>query len=346
EEGIDTFHGTAAFTGENEIEVNGEKLQGKNIFIASGAVPGPLSFPDADHLRKSADFLELEQLPGRIVFVGGGYISFEFAHVAVRAGARVDILHRGNRCLKHFDPDLVDLLCEFSKEIGIKVHYNAPAHSVEKTGRGYLVRAGENGDLHLEADLVVHGAGRVAAVQEMQLEKGNVDATHKGVVVNEYMQSVSNPRVYAAGDVTEKGPQLTPVALLEAEVAMQNLLQGNSRPVDYSGIPSVLFTHPPLAQVGEKEQQLDRQGIPYRKTLKKTDSWAAYKRIGEKPAAAKILVHKERDTVLGAHILGHGGPEVINLFAAAVRLGHTVEELKSLVWSYPSFGYALMRHML
>jgi glutathione reductase (NADPH) len=173
-----------------------------------------------------------------------------------------------------------------------------------------------------------------------------VQGDRRGIVVNEHMQSVTNPDVFAAGDVTEQGLQLTPVALLEAEVAAHNILNANRRRIDYSGVSGVLFTHPVLATVGFQEKELVEQGIPYRKKFKETSGWAPYRRIGEHASGAKVLVHSEKETILGAHLLGQDSQEVINIFGMAIRLGLTTDRLKDMVWSYPSFGYTLLRHLL
>jgi glutathione reductase (NADPH) len=345
--GITSVHARASFSGPRSLLLSdGREIEGEKIVIATGAVPRPLTFPGVEHLATSDDFLELDRLPKRLLFVGGGYISFEFAHVAVKAGAQVDIIQRGSRCLKHFDPDLVALLCATSHESGISIHYEAPIFSIEKHGAFFEVRAGEKGEKRFEADLVVHGAGRVAAVDGLALDRGGVQGDTQGIVVNEYMQSVSNPSVYAAGDVTEQGLQLTPVALLEAELAVHNILHGNERRIDYTGVSGVLFTHPVLATVGSQESELEQQKIPFRKRFKETSEWAPYRRIGERASGAKILIHSELGTILGAHLLGHQSQEVINIFGMAMRQGLTVDQLKGMVWSYPSFGYTLLRNLL
>jgi glutathione reductase (NADPH) len=345
--GIQTYRDRASFSGPRTVRLSdGRELTADKLVIATGAVPRPFSFPGAEHLATSEAFLELERLPERILFVGGGYISFEFAHAAARAGSRVEIIQRGDRCLKHFDPDLVDLLCRATHEIGISIHYHAPIFSIEKDGSDYAVRAGENGGKHFATDLVVHGAGRVAAVDGLALDKGRVRGDQQGIVVNGHMQSVSNPDVYAAGDVTVQGQQLTPVALLEAETTVHNILHGNERTVDYTGVAGVLFTHPVLATVGHQEAELREQSIPYRATFKKTTDWAAYRRVGERAGGAKLLVHSEKNTLLGAHLLGHDSQEVVNIFAMAMRMGLTTDRLKEMVWAYPSFGYTILRHLL
>jgi glutathione reductase (NADPH) len=136
------------------------------------------------------------------VFIGGGYISFEFAHVAGRAGSRVTILHRSERPLVRFDPDLVDRLVGRTRELGIDVQVKAEVKSIVKDSRAFKVRAVVEGmEREFEADLVVHGAGRVPEIDDMHLVEAGIEwDPRRGVKVNEYLQSISNWSVYAAGD--------------------------------------------------------------------------------------------------------------------------------------------------
>ncbi|MGH7397078.1 MAG: FAD-dependent oxidoreductase, partial [Candidatus Rokuibacteriota bacterium] len=130
--GVELFHGRARFVGPSTLEVGADRLVGRHVLIAAGATPAPLPFPGREHVATSEQFMELGTLPRRVVFVGGGYISFEFAHVAARAGAKVTILHRGMRPLEGFDPDLVDMLCHRTRSLGIDLHLTTEATAVEE----------------------------------------------------------------------------------------------------------------------------------------------------------------------------------------------------------------------
>ncbi len=216
--GIPACHGRAHFVDQISVAVGEDILSAKHVVIATGARPATLNIPGEEHVTFSDEFLELDKLPQRIVFIGGGYISFEFAHVASQAGAKATIVHRGRRPLAGFDPDLVDQLAQATRELGIDLRLNAAVLGIEKTSShlSVTVSAG-NKQQTIEADMVVHGAGRVPEIQDLGLEKAGVKSSDKGVVVNEYLQSVSNPQVYAAGDAAASGgPPLTPVAGLEA----------------------------------------------------------------------------------------------------------------------------------
>lgn len=198
-QGIEAFHGRAHFTGPTTVAVDGEALTGRYVLVATGARPADLEMPGREHLTTSEQFLELDDLPASIVFVGGGYISFEFAHVAARAGARVTIVHHGDRPLELFDPDLVDLLATRTRALGIDLHLRTDVTGVERTPDGYVVHASIDGaPRRFQAALVVHGAGRVPEIDDLRLDTAGIAwDRRRGVTVNAHLQSVSNPAVYA-----------------------------------------------------------------------------------------------------------------------------------------------------
>lgn len=139
EAGIDTLHGRARFADRNLVDVDGQRIETDDVVIATGAKPRPLDIPGAEHLTTSAEFLDLDELPDRIAFVGGGYVSLEFAHLAVHAGAEAHVLTRGERVLKAFDPDLVDELLEANRGEGLEVYERSPVREIEVTAEGYRV---------------------------------------------------------------------------------------------------------------------------------------------------------------------------------------------------------------
>jgi glutathione reductase (NADPH) len=210
EQGIDAFHGLARFISPDAVTVAGQELNARHILIATGARPVPLRLPGAENIITSDRFLELESLPQRIVLVGGGYIAAEFSHTGARAGAQVTVIQRGDRMLPHFDPDLVGWLVAKFTELGIDVRTQATVARIEQTADGFLVHAdGALGKQAVAADLVVHAAGREPDLEELDLAAGHVAVSKGRLELNEFLQSVSNPLVYAAGDAASMGPPLT-----------------------------------------------------------------------------------------------------------------------------------------
>lgn len=336
-QGIDTLHGRARFIGANTMEVDGKAVEGRHFVLAAGAEAVKLGIPGEQHIVTSEEFLTLERLPRRLVLVGGGYIAAEFSHIAARAGAKVTVLQRGERMLTQFDPNLVDFLMDKFRSVGIDVRLRTKVEAVEKTGNGFVVRASADGkSAQFEADLVVHAAGRKPDLQALNLGAANVAVKDGKLELNDYLQSVSNPAVYAAGDAAQKGPPLTPVSSHDAEVVAENLLKGNRRKPNYTGVPSVAFTVPPIAAVGMTEAQARKQGLQFRTNYQRVPGWYTAVRVAEPVYGFKTLVEEKTGRILGAHLVGPHADDVINLFAFVIRKGLTAEDLKSAIFAYPS----------
>jgi glutathione reductase (NADPH) len=338
--GITAFHGRAHFTGPTSIQVGEDKLDARHIVIAAGQKPVEMKIPGSEHLIDSEHFLELESLPPRILFIGGGYIAFEFAHVALRAGAKVTIVHRDSHPLRQFDSGMVELLIQHTRASGADIQLETEAVSVERQSEGLAVRVSTSGQMRtLHADMIVHAAGRQPEIDDMNLDAGGVVWDRHGVKVNEYLQSVSNPDVYAAGDAAASGgPPLTPVASYEGVLVATNLLKGNHARPDYNGIPSAVFTIPPLASVGLTESAAREKGLKFTVKTESTGNWYSSRRVGESSSGYKTLVEEGTDRILGAHLFGSAAAEVINLFALAIRSGIPAHDLKHMIFSYPTHG--------
>jgi glutathione reductase (NADPH) len=347
DKGIDTYHGHARFTGPHTIVVEGcGTIEARHVVLATGAEPVKLNIPGEKYLVTNEVFLSLESLPSRIVLVGGGYIAAEFSHIAARAGAKVTVLQHGERMLKQFDPDLVGWLMASFRMLNIDVRTNTTVDAIEKAGNAYQVHAsGSDTKIVIEADLVVHAAGRAPALEALDLAAAGTEIAHGKLKLNEFLQSVSNPAVYAAGDAAQMGPPLTPVSSHDAKVVAANLLKGNHQRPDYRGVPSVVFTVPPIAAVGMTESEARQQGIRYRLQSQKASDWFTARQAAEPVYGFKVLVDEEADEVLGAHLVGPHADEVINLFALAIRHRLTAHDLKTTMFAYPTgasdIGYML-----
>jgi glutathione reductase (NADPH) len=272
-----------------------------------------------------------------VLLVGGGYIAAEFSHIAARAGSDVLILQSGERLLKGFDADLVGWLMEKFARLGIEVRTGAKVEAVVKTARGFSVRAATStGSETFDTDLVVHAAGRAPALAELDLEAAGIEVKNGRPVLNQFLQSVSNAAVYAAGDVAQVGPPLTPVSSHDAQVVAANLLEGNRREPDYRGVPSVVFTVPPIAKVGLSEQEAKAQGRRCRVHSKKASGWFTARQAAEPVYGFKVLVEEDTGHILGAHLVGPHAAEVINIFALAIRHGISADGLKATLYAYPT----------
>jgi glutathione reductase (NADPH) len=335
EAGIDVYAGPPRFVGNLQLEVDGQQLEGKKVHIAVGAKPAKLPIEGFGHLITSDDFLELDNLPKRVLFVGGGYVSFEFAHIAARFGAQVTILHGDDHPLPMFDRDIIQTLLEASKEVGINVEFSAAVQKIEKQGDNFIVTAADGRTF--EADLVVHGAGRPPAIAELNLEATGVEYDkRRGVLVDDYLRSTSNPNVYAAGDAAAAGPPLSPVAGVQGGIVADNLLGNEHKQPSYLSTPSVIFSTPTVAKVGYLEQEAKDKGIDFDTVNTDLTGWFDSKRLGLKYAKSKVLVERDTNKVVGAHLIGNHVEDLISIFSLAIELGLTTEQLKAPIFAFPT----------
>jgi len=339
--GIDLIHGKATFQNENILSVNGQALTASWIVLATGAKPVSLPIDGAQHVIDSTAFLELEKLSQRIVFIGGGFISFEFAHFAAQlgpAGNQTTILEAGPRPLGPFDSEMVDLLAEASAHEGIDIYCGVDIRAIESTDTAFRITLKDG--TPFETDLVVHGAGREPDISDLNLDRAGIDHEKQGIVVNAQMQT-TNPHVFAVGDCVAT-IQLARVADLEAQVAAANIRHLATKHsllsvVDYTVVPSLLFTYPQYGMVGATEDELIKKNTVYQKSFAKNLSWATYQRVGMKNAAYKLLMG-DNGLLLGAHILSDNASGLLNTLSVAMANTIPMADLyrRSVLAPYPS----------
>lgn len=337
-EGITAFHGSVAFVSDHVLTVGGVTVEADRVLIASGAAPARLGIAGENLLATSENFLAWDRLPKRLVFVGGGYISFEFAHVARRAGAEVTILHQGARPLEQFDAELVAQLVTHSRAIGIDVHLNTEVLAIRDVQGQRVVDAQTGGEARqFAADAVVHGAGRTADLEGLQLERAGVPFGPRGVNVDAHLQSVARPHVYAAGDAADTpGMPLTPVAVMEGRVVAHNLLSHEPRTVDYRGLPTVVYTIPALASVGMSEAAARAAGRAVTVHRHDTSTWYSTRQRLGALSGATVVVDADTDEILGGQILGPHAEELVNLLSLAIRSGLSASQLREHPFAYPT----------
>ncbi len=339
--GIKMYHQSPKFLDENTLSVEGKTVTAKKIVIATGNKPLELPIPGRELPIISEDFMELEELPESIIFIGAGYIGMEFAHIAARCGVDVTMIDTEARALNNFDEDMVSYLQQASEEIGIKFIFDAEVREVEKLRKNFRVKGKRKGEeFSVKAGLVVNTAGRVPSIDELDLEKGNVEYSGKGITVNEHLQSPSNMSVYACGDVSaSEGLALTPLSSQEARIVAANILNKNrEKTVSFPPQPSVVFTLPNLASVGLNEKQAREKGYDFRVESKNVPKWFNAKRINDDYYAYKTLVDKKTGLVLGAHLVSADASEMINMFVMAMCGKLTCEKLKGMIFTYPSWA--------
>ncbi len=340
EKGIERIHGEARFVSPETLSVDGRALSAEGFLIATGSRPRPLAFPGADLVRTTDDILNHPRPPEALVILGAGVVAFEFGQVFARLGSRVVFLLPSDRALRGADESLVDALVEHSRSLGIEFVQEARVKAVTSSAARFFVDAEAGGRTRVfEADFVLNAAGRVPAVEALDLPAAGVAADRKGVAVDAYLRSPGNRRVFAGGDAHGRR-QLSPVASYEGRVVARNFLEGDVERISYDAIPQAVYTVPPLAWVGQTEAEARRAGLAVRATLFDMDDWKVYAIAGDRPARAKIVTEEGSRRIVGAHFYGAGAAELIHVFAMAIRFDLTAADLESMVWAYPTFSSA------
>ena len=338
--GIDTYHGAARFIDNDSVDIESEVLKGGKIVIATGARPRQLKFDGGDYALTSTDFLNMKELPKSLIFIGGGYVAFEFAHIAKRCGAEVTIIHRGPRPLENFDKDIVHHLSEATRKLGVRLVLDTNVTGIKQDTNGYTVVGETNGSkTEFTAEAVFNSAGRVPHIDDLNLKKASVNYNKKGIEVNKYLQSTSNPSIYAAGDAADTdGLPLTPVAVYEGNIIASNILKGKNKKPEYPPMPSVVFTLPPMASVGLTEVEAEKAGLNIKVNTKAVPEWFNAKRLNVQEYAYKTIIDTDKSTLVGAHLIGPGVEETINFFSLAMYKEVPVRDLKKMIYAYPTMG--------
>jgi len=337
--GMTLYHQSPKFLDHNTLSVEGKRVHAKKIILATGYEPHQLPFDGSDHLMESDDFLKMKKMPKSILFVGAGYVGMEFAHMAARAGSKVTVIDTADRPLGPFDEDLVQELTEYSKRLGIEFIFKADVKSIKNGKKNFKVHYEKDGQTKkVKVRKVFNTAGRVPAISGLDLEKGGVDYDKTGIVVNTYLQSKSNPSVYACGDVSDQDLPLTPLSGRQGNVVGENIVNGNKKKLDTPVIPSVVFTLPNMASVGYSEEEAKAR---YKNVIVQQGSvpdWFNAKRVNAPVYAYKILLNERTEEIVGAHIVAPEAAETINLFTMAINNSLTAADIKRMVFTYPSWG--------
>lgn len=335
---ISLYHGSPKFLSPNEVEVEGEVVSADYFVIATGNIPRKLDIKGAKYLLVSEDVLDFKKIPKSITFIGSGYIAMEFASMLAILGSKVTILEKANAALSNFDPYLVKILVKKLQSLGVEFIFNVDVTAVEKGDKKMKVTYEQEGKTKShKSKKVVNAAGRVASIEALELEKAGVESDKKGIVVNDYLQSKSQPNVYACGDVSDKSLPLTPLSSLQGSIVGSNIDKAKSRILDVACIPSTVFTSPNLSSVGYSEEEAKARYKNIKIYKGSVGDWYSAKKENEDTYAYKILVNERTGEIVGAHLLSSHANEVINIFATAIYNKMTVEDFKQLIFTYPSY---------
>ncbi|MGE0790814.1 MAG: glutathione-disulfide reductase [Sandaracinaceae bacterium] len=343
--GCDILRGRATVVDEHTVDVALEgdetkRVTAERILVATGSHPVRPTEPGTDRAWVSDDVFELTTLPKRLLVVGGGYIALEMASVFRGLGSEVTLAHRGAHVLRGFDEDVHTFVVDELKKHGIDVHLNCRVECLEPTGDAYsaMLTHGRTVDV----DAALFAIGREPNTRGFGLEELGVATNDRGAIKVDAHYRSSVPSIYAIGDATDR-LNLTPVALAEAGVLVDNIFLGQpERTLDYANIPTAVFSLPPVAAVGLTEADARSRGHELAiytsefRPLKHTLSGAPDRMF------MKLVVDAPSDRVLGVHLVGDEGPEIIQGFAVALQLGATKAQLDATIGLHPTAAEELV----
>lgn len=331
--GIDTIVGSAEFINDTQIKVNGEIIEADNYIIAAGQRPGILDIEGKEYLKTSTDFLEMEQLPEKMTFLGAGYIAFELAAIANAAGSDVTIVHHNSDPLKGFDAGLVSDMIKAYQEKGIHFVFDVTIEKVSKEKENFLL-TGNN--YSAKTNCIICATGRIPNTEKLHLEAADIKYDRHGITVNEFMQT-TNPSVFACGDiVSKKQPKLTPVAKFEGNYVAKKIFEDSLGAISYPPIASAVYGSPKLAAVGILIS--DTKNAPEKYSIREIDmtQWFTYRRIGETVSKAKLIYENGR--LAGASALSSQADDLINYLAIMIGRGITKQEIGDMILGSPTIA--------
>jgi len=343
ESGVEIIEGRAHLLDRHTVEVKGKRYTAERILIATGGRPFVVDIEGAECGITSDDAFYLSELPERIVIVGGGYIAVEFAGIFNGLGSDVTLLYRGPLFLRGFDDDVRTTLADEMRKRGVRLEFGTNPARIDRDTNGIEVTttSGER----IAANQLLCATGRVPNTADLGLEEVGVDLAEGGaVVVNEYSES-SVPGIYAIGDCTDRRA-LTPVAIAEGMALVETMFNDNPTAVDYTNIPSAVFSQPSVGTVGLTETEARLEGLDI-KVFRSTFRPMVHTLSGrDERTMMKLVVDRPTDRVLGVHMVGPDAGEIIQGFAVALKAGATKAVFDGTIGIHPTAAeeFVTMRH--
>ena len=333
EAGATIIEGRATLVDAHTVSINGRHYTSKYILLATGSWPVVPDVPGSKHAITSNEAFFLEKRPERVILVGGGYIAVEFAGIFHGMGSHVTLVHRGAKLLRGFDEDLRDTLANEMSKRGIDLRLNCTIARIEKTSDG--VRAQLDSGEMVSTEIIMYATGRAPHTRGLGLEKAGVVMDGEGaIVVDSYSQS-SVANIYAIGDCTNR-IMLTPVAIAEGRAVAETLFNNRPMSVDYTGVPSAVFSQPNLGTVGLTENEArDQFGdiAVYKSTFRPLKHTLSGR---DEMTFMKLVVDKKTDRVVGCHMIGADAGEIIQGLAIALKSNATKAQFDATIGIHPT----------
>jgi glutathione reductase (NADPH) len=337
--GAQIIKGRASLEGPQQVSINGESYSAENILIATGGWPYIPEFEGSELAISSNEMFTLKQLPEKAVVVGGGYIAVEFAGILNGLGVKTDLIYRGDRLLKSFDPQCSEKVTDGMIAKGVNIHLNTEVRSI--SGQENQLTVHLNNGQSLEAGIALYATGRTANTQGLGLENTAIKTQSNGaIIVDDYFKT-AEPNIYALGDVIDR-VQLTPVAIQESMLLLEQLYGENKPRMDYDNIPTAVFSQPELATVGLTEQQARDKYSNIK--VYESDFRPMFETLGQGEGRVyiKLIVDSATDRVVGCHMVGEHAAEIIQGIAIAIKARATKADFDQTMGIHPTVAEELV----
>lgn len=350
---VEYLNGTASFVSKDVVKITGhdgqsQEVRAKKILVAVGGRPSTIGVEGAELGINSDGFFDLEKQPKKVAVVGAGYIAVEMAGMFHALGTETHLFIRHDKFLRTFDPMIQDKIMEEYERQGLHIHKNSSQSKLEDLGNGWkkLHYKDDKGESTMDVDCVLWAIGRTPEIEKLNLEATGVELDDKNHIKVDKYQNTNVDGIYALGDVCNAGMELTPVAIAAGRRLGDRLFGGkNDAHLDYTNVPSVVFSHPTVGSIGLTEPEA-REKFGETVKIYKSSFTAMYYAMMEPenkgPTAYKLICEGPNERVVGLHILGQGSDEILQGFGVAIKMGATKSDFDSCVAIHPTSAEELV----
>jgi glutathione reductase (NADPH) len=337
--GVELIDGRGSFVDAHSVRIGDRVITAERILLATGGTPWVPEIPGIKYAITSNEAFDLDELPGRVAVIGGGFIACEFAGIFNGLGAQVTQLYRGDAVLRGFDQDVRRMLGEELVRKGVDLRLESDVVRIAKTGSGLVLTLKDGSSL--DVDQVMYATGRVPLVRDLGLREIGLEFRTDGRIVVDDFSQTNIEHIYAVGDVTSR-VNLTPVALYEGHSFADTVFGDRTRPVNHEYVPSAVFSQPPVGTVGYSEEDAINHIGPIDVYLSEFRPMKHTLSGRDEKTMMKLIVERESQKVVGIHIVGLDAPEIVQGFAVAVKSGLTKERFDCTIGIHPTAAEELV----
>lgn len=341
--GFDLIRGEAKFEDKNTISVGSDTYKAKYFVIGTGQTYIPMDIPGKEFFHDSRDFLDLDEIPDHITFVGAGIISMEFASLCLSLGKQVDIVVHSDTALRQYPQEYVRSVIEKMQSQGANFVFNANVSEIEQKGSGYVLKTKEG--ISIETEYILIAVGRRANVDGMNLDKIGIEYSGKGIKVDEHLRtSVRN--IYASGDVIDKKiPKLTPTAEFESNYIAMDILKPINGKIQYPAVPNLVFTLPRIAQVGVSIAEAEAHPDLYRIEKNAVGATMSWLNKNQKDEHFTFIFDKKKKLV-GAAVFSDDAGVYIDMLTIIINKKLGARDLQKMIFAFPTQTYGLVSTLI